>query len=200
MTPNERQTVLDSLTQFGGALTMSEAAAKYGVTKGTIGYWAKERRDGKKGGEVVKLATAPPLPASRVEPAATKVALVRGRVAAAAIGPELRADFRAVVADSLGYARRLAAMANAGPPPDLTDSEKQDWRPPDMRQLKALTGSLADLLGAGADILAFDERTSAPAGDAPTDLTTPDGEAAVTAQLAALPRHLLERALKARSA
>lgn len=189
MAETDRNTVLNSLSLFGGALSLAGAAKKFGIPRGTIGRWVSERKAGK----VVRLAIAPPTP-SRVEAGPTKVALVRGKIAAEGLGPKLRGDIRDTVAALIGYTRAASKAANEGAP----EGADSDWRPPDMRQIKAATGALADLLGSAADVLAFDDRTAA-AGDAAPDLASPDGEAAVLDHLAALPRHVLELALRRRS-
>ena len=161
MSADKQQAVLDAIA---GGLSQREAAAKFGVPPGTVAAWVARLKAGK----VVRLAIVAPGP-SRVETGPTKVALVRGKIAAEGLGPKLRGDIRDTVAALIGYTRAASKAANEGAP----EGADSDWRPPDMRQIKAATGALADLLGSAADVLAFDDRTAAT-GDAPPDLATPD--------------------------
>ena len=164
MTETDRNTVLDSLTLFGGALSLNGAAAKYGVPRGTIGRWVSERKAGRPVANVVKLATVPPAPEfTREHAPSSKIAIIRGKVAAEGLGPELRADIRAATASLIRFTRQASQLAADGPPADLDPAAREDWRPPDMRQIKAATAALADLLSNAADVLAFDERTTATA-------------------------------------
>lgn len=160
MKPTDRQPVLDSLRQFGGALSMSEAAQKFGVKVGTIKYWAKERNDGK----VVALKVAPPLP---VEPsrasgrALVKVALERDRILAEGLGEQLRADYRETFSNLLSIAKARTRAALDGPP--LIDGvPDEEWAPPDMREVKAITEALGKLAEHGSAILGMDRDTKAP--------------------------------------
>lgn len=150
--------VLDSLTQFGGSLSMSEAAAKYGVKKGTIGYWAKERREGRM--VALKVVPPPPPDPSRARgQGPIKVALERDRVLAAGLGDKLRNDYRDVFADLLTLAKQRTKAALDGPPLTEDGVPAADWTPPDMREVKAITDAIKNLAEQGSAILTFDSTT-----------------------------------------
>ena len=164
MAETDRNTVLDSLTQYGGSLSMSEAERKFGVSKGTIGRWAKERREGK----VVPLKVAPP-PApesSRARPGGTgigvvKVALERDRILAEGLGEQLRGDYRETFTNLLTLAKSRTRDA-LNPPRTEDGAVLADWTPPDMREVKAITEAIAKLVEHGSAILAMDKNTQAP--------------------------------------
>lgn len=161
MSEPARTTVVDSLTQFGGTLSMSEASRAYGVPVGTIKRWAKERREGKEPAEVVKLATVPPpLP----EPTSRARETMKGREVRAleigrALGDAARDDLRTTGGNLIRYLRQQTQLAVDGPPADVNPL---DWRPPDMMQVAAAARSLDALLSRAADVLAFDRTTQAP--------------------------------------
>jgi len=143
----DRKTILDSLRLFGGTLSQSQAATKYGVPSGTIGRWTKERKEGR----VVELKVAPP-PAPEPSPHAREA--IRGREVRAAemaraMGDEARSDLRDAVA---GLTRFLGSAAKRA-------SQGEDV---DMVQLAAGARALDALLTRAADVLAFDTRTQAP--------------------------------------
>ncbi len=147
MKPTDRQPVLASLRQFGGTLSMSEAAEKFGVKVGTIKYWAKERNDGK----VVELKVAAP-PATEPSPHAREA--IRGREVRAAemaraMGDEARSDLRDAVSGLTRFLGQAAKRAS-------------DGEDVDMVQLAAGARALDALLTRAADVLAFDTRTQAP--------------------------------------
>lgn len=158
MDPAKRNAILDSLEQFGGDLTMSEAATRYGVSKGNIGRWAKERRDGK----VVRLTVAPP-PSSRADPRpAAGVVKARVRLAgivSEALGEQIRGDLRGSVGNLASIIRSETARALAGPPAEVDPDE---WKGPSMRDVADAARALDALLARAGDILAFDGQTAAP--------------------------------------
>lgn len=147
---------------FGGPLSQSEAAIKYGVPTGTIGRWTKERKEGKEPAEVVRLATVPPpLP----EPTSRARETMKGREVRAleigrALGDVARDDLRTTGGNLIKYLRQQTQLAVDGPPAGVDPLE---WRPPDMQQVAAAARSLDALLSRAADVLAFDRSTQAPA-------------------------------------
>lgn len=152
--------MLDALTQFGGSMSMSEAEAKFGVAKGTIGRWAKERREGR----VVALKVAPrlpPLPAADPAPAPARGRLVSSVAASAAnLTTEVRANLRDAVKKGVAY------LANG---PDI-----------DPKGFQAAANGVRLILMATPDILTYEERTNAP-----SDRDALDDAAAVAAELRA---------------
>lgn len=159
-----RTTVLDALTQFGGALSMSEASAKYGVPTGTIKRWAKERREGR----VVPLKVAPPEVSRASGRALVKVALERDRILAEGLGEQLRADYRETFTNLLSIAKARTRAALDGPP--LIDGvPDEEWVAPDMREVKAITEALGKLAEHGSAILGMDRDTAAPEARAALD-------------------------------
>ena len=156
MAETDRNTVLDSLTLFGGALSLAGAAKKFGVPRGTIGRWVSERKAGK----VVRLAIAPPGPVDSAPRAKMDGREVRATAIAAALGDIARDDLRTAGGNLVKYLRQQTQLAVDGPPEGVDPLE---WRPPDMQQVAAAARSLDALLSRAADILAFDRTTQAPA-------------------------------------
>lgn len=162
MTEAERIKITDSLTQFGGTLTMAQAASAFGVPRGSVCRWAKERNDGK----VVPLKVAPALPpepsrAMKAGAATVKVALERDRILAEGLGEQLRGDYRETFTNLLTLAKsRTRAALN--PPRTEDGAVLADWTPPDMREVKAITEAIAKLVEHGSAILAMDKNTQAP--------------------------------------
>lgn len=163
MTEAERIKITDSLTQFGGTLTMAQAASAFGVPRGSVCRWAKERNDGK----VVPLKVAlPPAPepsrASKAGAATVKVALERDRILAEGLGEQLRGDYRETFTNLLTLAKTRTRIALEGPPVGEDGAVLADWTPPDMREVKAITEAIAKLVEHGSAILAMDKNTQAP--------------------------------------
>ncbi len=143
----DRNTVLASLTLFGGTLSLAEAAGKFGVPRGTIGRWAKEHREGK----VVPLKVAPALPDATPRARETaKGREVRAAEMAIALGDQAREDLRATVGGLTTHLRAEVARAASG-------------ETVDMMQVAAAARALDTLLTRAADVLAFDRNTTATA-------------------------------------
>jgi len=192
VTEAERIKITDSLIQFGGTLTMAQAATKFGVPRGSVCRWAKERNDGKVVPiRVVETPPAAPDSSPRARDTARGRELRAGEMVTA-IGEDACEDIREIVPSLTRVIRDRVRELRNGPP---ADTDLDTYQPPDPVHLAALTRSLDTLLTRAVDVLAF-RRAHAPLADTPPDLATPDGEAAVAAQLASLPRHLLERALR----
>ena len=149
MDPAKRNAILDSLEQFGGDLTMSEAATRYGVSKGNIGRWAKERRDGK----VVRLATVPPPPV-HAKAVGHGRRLVVEQVAEA-LGPRIRGNLRESIDAMTATLCEKAKRAAAG------DEDVS------MSELHSLARAIEATLNRGADLLAFDKLTDEGATASP---------------------------------
>ena len=169
VTEPKRTTVLDSLTQFGGTKSMSEASELYGVPTGTIKRWAKERREGR----VVELKVAPPPPApsalelrTREAPGGLKAKMTLTAAVSDALGPRIRDNVRRTVDNLTAYLAAESERALKGKPDDMP---ADNWTPVDMQQLRATANALESVLGRGADLLAFDRSTggevAAPASD-----------------------------------
>lgn len=152
--------MLDSLRLFGGTLSQSQAAEKYGIPSGTIGRWTKERKEGR----VVDLKVAPKLPPE--PPADPTPAPARGRLvssvaaSAANLTTEVRANLRDAVKKGVAY------LANG---PDT-----------DPKGFQAAANGVRLILMATPDILTYEERTNAP-----SDRDALDDAAAVAAELRA---------------
>ena len=145
MSEPARTTVVDSLTQFGGTLSMSEASRAYGVPVGTIKRWAKERREGKEPAEVVRLVTAPPAPEPvRVRATPATPGHVRA-TPAADLPDQVREQLTKAVDAGLDY---LAGGPGADP---------KGWA--------SAANGVRLILMTTPDLLTFRERTAAP-GDA----------------------------------
>jgi len=155
----DRDAVLGSLTLFGGALSLNQAAAKYGVPRGTISRWVIERRNGTEPAKVVRLATVPPEPRAEKALASIKGRGLLTEAASDALGPAIRGRLRSSIESLTQHIDTQLRQAAAGCP---ADTDPADYRPPDMMQL-ASAGRLLDmLLSRGADLLAFDRSSQEP--------------------------------------
>lgn len=156
MAERDRKTILDSLRLFGGTLSQSQAAAKYGVPSGTIGRWTKERKEGR----VVELKVAPPpepQPRARdLAPGGLKAKMTLTEAVSGALGPQIRGDVRTTVGGLTTWLATQASLAASG-------------QKVNMKEVADAARALESVLSRGADLLAFDRSTggevAAPAAD-----------------------------------
>lgn len=101
-------------------MSMGEAAKHFGISKGTIGYWASQRRAGKYAAEPVKLtiAPAPPQPSRVANSGTFPRAAASAQTSAANLSDDVRDGLRDTVRNTVEFLRggplgEAKAFANA---------------------------------------------------------------------------------------